>query len=51
MKRNMNCAESSGLAEVLDLEAANMVQAARTEDHHEAARAFVEKRVPVFAGR
>jgi 2-(1,2-epoxy-1,2-dihydrophenyl)acetyl-CoA isomerase len=51
MKRNMNCAESGGLAELLDMEAANMVKAARTEDHREAARAFVEKRAPVFVGR
>jgi 2-(1,2-epoxy-1,2-dihydrophenyl)acetyl-CoA isomerase len=51
MKRNMNCAESDGLAQLLDMEAANMVQAARTEDHREAARAFVEKRAPVFTGR
>jgi enoyl-CoA hydratase/carnithine racemase len=33
------------------MEAANMVQAARTEDHREAAKAFVEKRAPVFVGR
>jgi 2-(1,2-epoxy-1,2-dihydrophenyl)acetyl-CoA isomerase len=51
MKRNMNCAESGGLAQLLDMEAANMVQAARTEDHRAAARAFVEKRAPVFIGR
>ena len=51
MKRNMNCAESAGLAELLDMEATNMVQAARTEDHREAARAFVEKRAPIFTGR
>jgi enoyl-CoA hydratase/carnithine racemase len=42
MKRNMNCAESGGLAELLDM--ANMVQTARTEDHREAASAFVERR-------
>jgi 2-(1,2-epoxy-1,2-dihydrophenyl)acetyl-CoA isomerase len=51
MKRNLNCAESGGLSELLDLEAANMVQAARTKDHREAARAFVEKRAPIFTGR
>ena len=51
MKRNLNCAESSGLAELLDLEAANQVLTGRTEDHREAAKAFVEKRAPVFVGR
>ena len=51
MKRNLNCAESSGLAELLHLEAANQVLTGRTEDHREAAKAFVEKRAPVFVGR
>jgi 2-(1,2-epoxy-1,2-dihydrophenyl)acetyl-CoA isomerase len=51
MKRNLNCAESSGLAELLDMEAANQVLTGRTEDHREAAKAFVEKRAPMFAGR
>jgi 2-(1,2-epoxy-1,2-dihydrophenyl)acetyl-CoA isomerase len=51
MKCNMNCAENAGLAELLDIEAVHQVQTGRTEDHREAARAFVEKRTPVFTGR
>jgi 2-(1,2-epoxy-1,2-dihydrophenyl)acetyl-CoA isomerase len=51
MKCNMNCAENAGLAELLDIEAVHQVQTGRTEDHREAARAFVEKRTPIFAGR
>jgi 2-(1,2-epoxy-1,2-dihydrophenyl)acetyl-CoA isomerase len=51
MKRNLNCAEGGGLAELLDLEAANQVLTGCTEDHREAAKAFVDKRAPVFVGR
>ncbi len=51
MKRNFNAAETGTLAELLDLEALHQVRTARTEDHAEAARAFVEKRPPLFRGR
>ena len=51
MKQNFNAAENGTLSELLDLEALHQIQTARTEDHLEAARAFVEKRPPVFRGR
>ena len=51
MKRNFNAAETGTLSELLDLEALHQIQTARTEDHQEAARAFVDKRAPVFKGR
>jgi 2-(1,2-epoxy-1,2-dihydrophenyl)acetyl-CoA isomerase len=51
MKRNMNAAESSSLKEMLDLEAWNHTRTGMTEDHREAARAFVEKREPQFKGK
>src|SRR5436305_1449371 len=44
MKQNFNAAESGTLAELLDLEARHQIETAHTEDHREAARAFVEKR-------
>jgi len=51
MKRNMNAAETQTLAQCLDLEALHHTRTGFTEDHKEAARAFVEKREPVFKGR
>ena len=51
MKRNMNAAESGTLKDSLDLEAWHHTRCGMTEDHREAARAFVEKREPVFRGR
>jgi 2-(1,2-epoxy-1,2-dihydrophenyl)acetyl-CoA isomerase len=51
MKQNFNAAESGTLGQLLDLEARRQVETGRTDDHREAARAFVEKRAPVFTGR
>jgi 2-(1,2-epoxy-1,2-dihydrophenyl)acetyl-CoA isomerase len=51
MKENLNRAVTGELAECLDLEAVHHLRAFDTEDHKEAARAFVEKRPPQFTGR
>ena len=51
MKRNLFAAETEPLAAVLEMEAAHQARTAMTEDHLEAARAFAEKRRPVFKGR
>jgi len=51
MKQNFNAAETGTLAALLDLEARRQVETGQTADHKEAARAFVEKRAPVFTGR
>ncbi|MDJ0769627.1 MAG: enoyl-CoA hydratase-related protein [Ilumatobacter sp.] len=51
MKENINRAITCDLATALDAEAPNMIRAMSTEDHREAAAAFVEKRQPVFRGR
>jgi 2-(1,2-epoxy-1,2-dihydrophenyl)acetyl-CoA isomerase len=51
MKRNLNAAETGSLPELMDLEAWHHTRCGMTEDHREAAKAFVEKRQPVFRGR
>ncbi len=52
MKENLNRAFSGGdMDDCLDLEATHHVHCGLTEDHKNAARAFVEKRAPVFKGR
>lgn len=51
MKKNMNAAETGSYHAQLDLEAMHHSRSGMTEDHKEAAKAFVEKRAPVFKGR
>jgi len=52
MKENLNRALSGAdVDDCLDLEATHHVHCGQTEDHREAAKAFVEKREPVFRGR
>jgi enoyl-CoA hydratase/carnithine racemase len=51
IKDNLDQALTSGLLDSMDQEAENLVRAARTTDHKEAVRAFVEKRKPSFVGQ
>ena len=51
MKENCDRAVSAGLDDYLDVEVSNHVRSADSDDHREAARAFVEKREPRFRGR
>ncbi len=51
MKENLNRAVAGEVGECLDVEATHHVHTGQTEDHREAARAFVEKRPPQFKGR
>jgi 2-(1,2-epoxy-1,2-dihydrophenyl)acetyl-CoA isomerase len=50
MKDNLDHALSADLLDSMDQEAEYMVRSVQTADHKEAARAFVEKRKPVFVG-
>ena len=51
VKANMKAAEEGTLSEALDREANGMILTRATEDHKNAAKAFVEKKKPVFNGR
>lgn len=51
MKENLNRAMAGEVDDCLDLEATHHIHCGQTEDHREAAQAFVEKREPVFKGR
>jgi 2-(1,2-epoxy-1,2-dihydrophenyl)acetyl-CoA isomerase len=50
-KRNLDVATTGDFAASLDAEAFNQARCSQMEDHHEAVRAFKEKRKPVFTGR
>jgi enoyl-CoA hydratase/carnithine racemase len=51
MKQNMNLALVSDFPSLLQAEAEGMIMTGMTQDHREAARAFLEKRAPTFEGR
>ena len=51
MKENLNRAVTGELGDCMDLEVTHHTHTAFTEDHREAARAFVDKREPQFRGR
>jgi enoyl-CoA hydratase/carnithine racemase len=51
MKQNLNRALEADLRACIDAESERQCELAETEDFREAARAFVERRPPVFKGR
>jgi 2-(1,2-epoxy-1,2-dihydrophenyl)acetyl-CoA isomerase len=51
MKENLNRAVTGELGECMDLEVTHHVHTGATDDHREAAQAFMDKREPRFQGR
>jgi len=51
MKENLNRAVTGELGECMDLEVTHHVHTGLTDDHREAAQAFMDKREPRFQGR
>lgn len=51
IKDNFSFGATHSFGETLGREAENMIASGQTEDHRNAARAFVEKRAPEFQGR
>ena len=51
MKKNLDHALSADLPACLEQEAEGLIRTAKTSDHRDAVRAFVEKRPPRFSGQ
>jgi 2-(1,2-epoxy-1,2-dihydrophenyl)acetyl-CoA isomerase len=51
MKENLNRAVAGELGECMDVEATHHIHTGLTQDHRDAAQAFVERREPRFTGR
>ncbi len=50
MKENLNRAAVGELSECMDIEVTHHIRTGHTQDHREAAKAFVERREPNFTG-
>jgi 2-(1,2-epoxy-1,2-dihydrophenyl)acetyl-CoA isomerase len=51
MKENLNRAVAGELGDCMDIEATHHIHTGLTQDHRDAAKAFVERREPHFTGR